>query len=98
MPVRSISSPGRSAASRLGEVHGERGPGTSAGARPFFSVAAAALYVSAEALNPKGTDQVIASMATAFTVLPIAAAASAHMTQQGAYDTTSSRAVPGDNL
>jgi hypothetical protein len=42
------------------------------------------LYVSAEAFNPKGTDRVITSMATAFTVLPIAAAASAHMTQQAA--------------
>ena len=39
------------------------------------------LYVNAEALNPKGTDRVITSLATAFTVLPVAAA-SAHMTQQ----------------
>ncbi len=39
----------------------------------LFLPVAAVLYMSAEALNPKGTDRVITSMATAFTVLPIAA-------------------------
>ena len=32
----------------------------------------AALYISAEGLNPKGADQVVQTMATAFKVLPIA--------------------------
>jgi hypothetical protein len=39
----------------------------------FFLPVTAVLYVSTEALNPKGTDRVITSMATAFKVLPIAA-------------------------
>lgn len=39
----------------------------------LFPPVAAVLYVSAEALNPQGTDRVITGMATAFTVLPIAA-------------------------
>jgi hypothetical protein len=39
-----------------------------------FLPVAAVLYVSAEALNPKGTDQVITSTGTAVTVLPLAAA------------------------
>jgi hypothetical protein len=39
----------------------------------LFLPVAAVLYVSAEALNPKGTDRVITSMTVAFTVLPIAA-------------------------
>jgi hypothetical protein len=34
---------------------------------------AAVLYIAAEGLNPKGTDQPILTMATAFKVLPIAA-------------------------
>ena len=34
---------------------------------------AAALYISAEAVNPRGTDQPITSRATAFKELPIAA-------------------------
>jgi hypothetical protein len=38
-----------------------------------FLPVAAVLYVSAEALNPKGTDRVITSMTVASTVLPIAA-------------------------
>src|SRR5271167_4994302 len=33
----------------------------------------AVLYISAEALSPKGTDQVISTTATALKVLPIAA-------------------------
>jgi hypothetical protein len=39
----------------------------------LFLPIAAALYISAEALSPKGTDQVIQTMATAFKVLAIAA-------------------------
>jgi len=39
----------------------------------LFLPAAAALYISAEAVNPKGTDQVIQTTATALKVLPIAA-------------------------
>ena len=38
----------------------------------LFLPIAAVLYMSAEALNPKGTDQQITSTATAFKVLPIA--------------------------
>lgn len=38
-----------------------------------FLPIAALLYISGEALSPKGTDQVITSAATAFKVLPIAA-------------------------
>jgi hypothetical protein len=38
----------------------------------FLSVTAV-LYISAEALSPKGTDQVISTTATALKVLPIAA-------------------------
>jgi hypothetical protein len=34
---------------------------------------AAALYVGAEGLNPKGTDHLVTTTATAFKVLPIAA-------------------------
>jgi hypothetical protein len=39
----------------------------------LFLPLAAVLYVSAEALNPKGTDQVLSTMAGALKVLPIAA-------------------------
>ena len=39
----------------------------------LFLPIAAVLYISAEALSPKGTDQVITTMATALKVLPIAA-------------------------
>jgi hypothetical protein len=39
----------------------------------------AALYVGAEALDPKGTDQVITSTAAAFKLLPIAAAHSSQL-------------------
>jgi hypothetical protein len=39
----------------------------------LFFPAAAALYISAEALNPRGTDQPITSRATALKELPIAA-------------------------
>jgi len=38
-----------------------------------FLPVAAVLYISAEALSPKGTDQVITTTATALKVLPIAA-------------------------
>jgi hypothetical protein len=44
----------------------------------IFLPVTAALYIGAEGLNPKGTDQVIQSTATAFKVLPIAAS---HPTQ-----------------
>jgi hypothetical protein len=39
----------------------------------LFLPLAAVLYISAEALSPKGTDQVISTTATALKVLPIAA-------------------------
>jgi hypothetical protein len=39
----------------------------------LFLPLAAVLYVSAEALNPRGTDQVLSTMADALRVLPIAA-------------------------
>jgi hypothetical protein len=39
----------------------------------LFLPFAAVLYISAEALSPKGTDQVVTTTATAFKVLPIAA-------------------------
>jgi hypothetical protein len=39
----------------------------------IFVPITAALYIGAEGLNPKGTDQVIQNMATAFKLLPIAA-------------------------
>jgi hypothetical protein len=41
------------------------------------------LYVSAEALDPKGTDQVITTAATAFKVLPIAASHSSQLYLSG---------------
>jgi hypothetical protein len=43
-----------------------------------FLPVTAVLYISCEALDPKGTDQVVTTMATAFNVLAIAAA---HPTQ-----------------
>jgi hypothetical protein len=49
----------------------------------LFLPVAAVLYVSAEALNPKGTDQVITSTATAFAVLPIAARHTAQLYVSG---------------
>jgi len=49
----------------------------------LFLPVAAVLYVSAEALNPKGTDRVITSMATAFAVLPIAARHTAQLYVSG---------------
>ncbi len=39
----------------------------------LFLPLAAVLYVSAEALNPKGTDQILSTTAVALKVLPIAA-------------------------
>jgi hypothetical protein len=39
----------------------------------LFLPVAAVLYISCEALDPRGTDQVISTTATAFRVLPIAA-------------------------
>ncbi len=39
----------------------------------LFLPLAAVLYVSAEALNPKGTDQILSTMSDALKVLPIAA-------------------------
>jgi hypothetical protein len=38
-----------------------------------FLPIAAVLYISAEALDPKGTDQVVTDMATGLKLLPIAA-------------------------
>ena len=55
-----------------GSVSGKRGPDTAEGASPFLPIAAV-LYISAEALSPKGTDQVITTTATALNVLSIAA-------------------------
>ena len=43
----------------------------------------AVLYVSAEALDPRGTDQVFTTMTVAFKVLPIAAAHSAQLYLSG---------------
>jgi hypothetical protein len=39
----------------------------------LFLPIAALLYISGEAVSPKGTDQVVTTAATAFKVLPIAA-------------------------
>jgi hypothetical protein len=49
----------------------------------LFLLVAAMLDVSAEALNPKGTDQVITSTATAFAVLSIAARHTAQLYVSG---------------
>jgi FAD/FMN-containing dehydrogenase len=49
----------------------------------LFLPIAAALYMSAEALNPKGTDQVIKTTATALKVLPIAASHPAQLYLSG---------------
>ena len=43
----------------------------------------AVLYVSCEALDPRGTDQVITTMAVAFKLLPIAAAHSSQLYLSG---------------
>jgi hypothetical protein len=43
----------------------------------------AALYIAAEGVNPKGTDQVITTTATAFKVLPIAAKHTAQLYVSG---------------
>ena len=48
-----------------------------------FLPAAAVLYVSAEATNPKGTDQVITGTGTALRVLPLAAAHTAQLYLSG---------------
>ena len=45
----------------------------------LFLPAAALLYISGEALSPKGTDQLVTTSATAFKVLPIAAQHSAQL-------------------
>ena len=49
-----------------------------------FLPVTAVLYVGAEALNPRGTDQVVTSSATAFKLLPIAAAHSSQLYLSGA--------------
>ncbi len=49
----------------------------------LFLPVAAVFYISAEGLNPKGTDQLIVTTATAFKVLPIAAAHSAQLYVSG---------------
>ncbi len=48
-----------------------------------FLPVTAALYVAAEALDPKGTDQVVTSTATAVKLLPIAAAHSSQLYLSG---------------
>ena len=48
-------------------------PGPVSGYSPFFLPIAAVLYISAEALSPKGTDQVATDTATALKLLAIAA-------------------------
>jgi len=48
-----------------------------------FLPVTAVLYVGAEALNPRGTDQVITSTATAFKVLPVAASHPAQLYLSG---------------
>jgi hypothetical protein len=48
-----------------------------------FLPVTAALYLSAEALDPKGTDQVVTSTATAFRLLPVAAAHSSQLYLSG---------------
>jgi len=48
-----------------------------------FLPATAVLYVAAEALNPRGTDQVITSTAVALRVLPVAASHSAQLYLSG---------------
>jgi hypothetical protein len=49
----------------------------------LFLPLTAALYISAEALNPKGTDQVVNTTTAAFQVLPIAARDSAQLYVSG---------------
>ena len=46
---------------------------------PWSSPSQPRLYIAAEGANPKGTDQVITTMATALKVLPIAARHSAQL-------------------
>src|SRR5271169_4849216 len=48
-----------------------------------FLPVTAALYVGAEALDPKGTDQVVTNTATALRLLPIAAAHSSQLYLSG---------------
>jgi hypothetical protein len=48
-----------------------------------FLPVTAALYVSAEALDPRGTDRVVTNTATAFKLLPIAAAHSSQLYLSG---------------
>jgi hypothetical protein len=48
-----------------------------------FLPVTAVLYISAEALDPRGTDQVITTTATAFKLLPIAAAHSSQLYLSG---------------
>ena len=48
-----------------------------------FLPVTAALYVGAEALDPRGTDQVVTNTATAFKLLPIAAAHSSQLYLSG---------------
>jgi hypothetical protein len=49
----------------------------------IFLPITAVLYIGAEALDPRGTDQVITTMAAAFKVLPIAAGHSAQLYAAG---------------
>jgi hypothetical protein len=48
-----------------------------------FLPVTAVLYVAAEALNPRGTDQVVTTTATALQLLPIAAAHTSHLYLSG---------------
>ena len=48
-----------------------------------FLPVTAVLYISAEALDPRGTDQVVTTMAAAFKVLPIAASRSSQLYLSG---------------
>jgi hypothetical protein len=48
-----------------------------------FLPVTAVLYVGAEALNPRGTDQLVTTMAVAFKLLPIAAAHSSELYLSG---------------
>jgi hypothetical protein len=75
----SASSPRSSAAVRGAHLSRSEHPGgTAVRARQrilaVFLPVTAVLYISCEALDPKGTDQVVTSMAVALKLLPIAAA------------------------
>ena len=48
-----------------------------------FLPIAAVLYIGSEALDPKGTDQLVTTTATAFKVLPIAASHSTQLYASG---------------